>query len=63
MVELVYKFNEKFVFTLLPARASEQGKVIGFGVHIYIYIYIYIYICLYTRKWFPLQGELASFSY
>ena len=54
MVELVYKFDEKYVFTLLPARASEQGKVIGFGVH--------IYICLYTRKWFPLQGELASLS-
>ena len=28
---------------LLPARASEQGNVIG-SVRIYIYIYIYIYI-------------------
>ena len=46
MVELVYKFDEKYVFTLLPARASDQGKVIGFGVHIYIYIYvIYNYVC------------------
>ena len=38
MVELVYKFDEKYVFTLLPAHASKQGKVIGFGVHIYIYL-------------------------
>ena len=32
---------------LLPARASEQGNVIGsVSVYIYIYIYIlYIYIC------------------
>ena len=30
--------------TLLPARASEQGNVIGL-VSVYIYIYIYIYIC------------------
>ena len=29
---------------LLPARASEQGNVIG-SVSVYIYIYIYIYIC------------------
>ena len=29
---------------LLPARASEQGNVIGL-VSVYIYIYIYIYIC------------------
>ena len=28
---------------LLPARASEQGNVIG-SVRIYIYIYIYIYV-------------------
>ena len=27
---------------LLPARASEQGNVIG-SVRIYIYIYIYVY--------------------
>ena len=45
MVELVYKFDEKYVFTLLPARASELGKVIGFGVHIYIYVLIYNYVC------------------
>ena len=30
---------------LLPARASEQGNVIG-SVH----IYIYIYICVYKKK-------------
>ena len=30
--------------SLLPARASEQGNVIGL-VSVYIYIYIYIYIC------------------
>ena len=30
---------------LLPARASEQGNVIGLvSVYIYIYIYIYIYV-------------------
>ena len=29
---------------LLPARASEQGNVIG-SVRFYIYIYIYIYVC------------------
>ena len=28
---------------LLPARASEQGNVIG-SVSVYIYIYIYIYM-------------------
>ena len=28
---------------LLPARASEQGNVIGL-VSVYIYIYIYIYV-------------------
>ena len=32
------------LITLLPARASEQGNVIGL-VSVYIYIYIYIYIC------------------
>ena len=30
---------------LLPARASEQGNVIG-SVRLYIYIYIYIYMCV-----------------
>ena len=35
------KYAVKF---LLPARASEQGNVIG-SVSVYIYIYIYIYIC------------------
>ena len=33
------------VHILLPARASEQGNVIG-SVRPYIYIYIYIYICV-----------------
>ena len=31
--------------TFLPARASEQGNVIG-SVRLYIYIYIYIYMCV-----------------
>ena len=31
------------VITLLPARVSEQGNVIGL-VSVYIYIYIYIYM-------------------
>ena len=38
--------SESFIY-LLPARASEQGNVIG-SVRIYIYIYIYIYVC--TKK-------------
>ena len=28
------------VAKLLPARTSEQSKVIGVGVHIYVYIYV-----------------------
>ena len=36
------KVKERHVL-YLPARASEQGNVIG-SVRIYIYIYIYIYI-------------------
>ena len=32
----VVKSSPYFMFTFLPARASEQGKVIGVGVHIYI---------------------------
>ena len=32
---------------LLPARASEQGNVIG---SVRIYIYIYIYICVYKKN-------------
>ena len=32
------------LLSYLPARASEQGNVIGL-VSVYIYIYIYIYIC------------------
>ena len=34
---------------LLPARASEQGNVIGL-VSVYIYIYIYIYIYVIKKK-------------
>ena len=30
---------------LLPARASEQGNVIGL-----VSVYIYIYICVYKKK-------------
>ena len=33
----------------LPARASEQGNVIG-SVSVYIYIYIYIYIRMSSKK-------------
>ena len=40
---------KEFKFSyLLPARASEQGNVIG-SVRIYIYIYIYIYVCVQTK--------------
>ena len=42
-VFLMLKLKPFYVF--LPARASEQGNVIG-SVHIYIYIYIYIYVCV-----------------
>ena len=31
--------------TLLPARASEQGNVIG-SVRIYIYIYVCVSVCV-----------------
>ena len=34
---------------LLPARASEQGNVIGL-VSVYIYIYIIIYIYMSSKK-------------
>ena len=33
----------KLIGLLLPARASEQGNVIGL-VSMYIYIYMYIYV-------------------
>ena len=36
-----------FVGIFLPARASEQGNVIG---SVCIYIYIYIYVCVCTKK-------------
>ena len=39
-----YFFHKGFQETLLPARASEQGNVIG-SVRIYIYI-----ICVYKKK-------------
>ena len=32
--------RENVVIT--PGRSSEQGKMIGVGVHIYIYIRIYV---------------------
>ena len=35
--------------SLLPARASEQGNVIG-SVRIYIYVYIYVYIYMCVQK-------------
>ena len=40
----MYTLREMGLVKLLPARASEQGNVIGL-VSVYIYIYIYIYIC------------------
>ena len=41
---LIIKFSDHFLFPyFLPARASEQGNVIG---SVRIYIYIYIYICV-----------------
>ena len=39
----------EFMYLLLPARASEQGNVIG-SVSVYIYIYIYIYIYVIKKK-------------
>ena len=39
---LLLTFTSRFVIDfLLPARASEQGNVIG-SVSVYIYIYIYV---------------------
>ena len=49
MVYLKYVENviplSKLIGLLLPARASEQGNVIG-SVRLYIYIFIYIYMCV-----------------
>ena len=40
-----------FVGIFLPARASEQGNVIGsVRIYIYICIYIYIYVCVYKKN-------------
>ena len=41
------KQNLTYEKPYLPARASEQGNVIG---SVRIYIYIYIYICVYKKK-------------
>ena len=41
---MIMLFIKMIQLILLPARASEQGNVIGL-VSVYIYIYIYIYIC------------------
>ena len=41
-VSFLYSLGFIVYWTLLPARASEQGNVIG-SVHI---IYIYIYVCV-----------------
>ena len=44
-------FSSLFRFYLLPARASEQGNVIGsVRLYIYIYIYNYIYMCVYKKN-------------
>ena len=38
------------MFLFLPARASEQGNVIGsVRLYIYMYIYIYIYMCVQNK--------------
>ena len=50
--------------TLLPARASEQGNVIG-SVHIYIYIYICVQkkiVIERTRDLNYLKFEATDFS-
>ena len=43
ILHLIFCWHLLCVF--LPARANEQGNVIG-SVRIYIYIYIYIYMCV-----------------
>ena len=40
----LFTVDNNFI-TLLPARASEQGNVIGS-----VRIYIYIYMCVYKKK-------------
>ena len=48
--KLIIQFNRvSQPFSFLPARASEQGNVIG-SVSVYIYIYIYIYIYMSSKK-------------
>ena len=39
---VVTQVEKKLLNSLLPARASEQGNVIGL---VSVYIYIYIYLC------------------
>ena len=41
--QVILKMIVLLFIYLLPARASEQGNVIGL-VSVYIYIYVYIYI-------------------
>ena len=47
---------------LLPARASEQGNVIG-SVFVYIYIYIYIYICHQKKIVIERSRDLISLKF
>ena len=45
MLQLIKGNGAVYTHELLPARASEQGNVIG-SVCSYIAIYIYIYMCV-----------------
>ena len=39
--QIIFVYIYKYIHALLPARASEQGNIIGL-VSVYIYIYIYV---------------------
>ena len=43
-------------------HVTRIGKYYCKNMKYRINIYIYIYIYIYTRKWFPLQGELAPLT-
>ena len=46
----------------LPLAIKKCTVQTGCTVYIYIYIYIYTDRPDYTRKWFPLLGELAPLA-
>ena len=49
-----------FACPLLPARASEQGTVIG---SVRIYVYIYIYVCVQKKIVIEQTRDLISLKF